>query len=312
AAGHAGQEVEGQGEHLEGDEHHDEVARGGEEQHAAGGEEHEREDLGLAHPGPLGLVLVRAAGPRGGLSGEGVLAPLGAVGDDEQADQRDERDDPLREQRGTVLDERAADDLAGALGLDAGPAPHDRHQRGRGGQRRQRHLDAAPRPAGHEPGDEHAEQACTEYDEDGRQGRPVDVRWDEVHFSLPSATAAAASLDPSEPASAAVSSELGCSIAASCATGRSTSMTGPGTKPRASIEATSGATTHFSRAPRTGSAARMTASTANAAATMFTRNVPRSTRYSGTKPDRPGSDSVARPATSQVPASTGVTRCMPP
>ena len=55
----------------------------------------------------------------------------------------------------------------------------------------------------------------------------------------------------------------------------------------------------------------MTPMTAKAAASQFASNVPTSTRYSGTNPDRPGSAMDARPATRDSPASTGVTRCMP-
>ena len=51
--------------------------------------------------------------------------------------------------------------------------------------------------------------------------------------------------------------------------------------------------------------------TANSASGPLTVHVPMSTRYSGTKPDRPGRAMDARPDTSHRPARTGVTRCMP-
>ena len=58
-------------------------------------------------------------------------------------------------------------------------------------------------------------------------------------------------------------------------------------------------------------AAMTTPRTAKRAAAALTRHVPIRTRYSGTKPDRPGSAMEARPAVSHSPARTGATRCIP-
>ena len=60
------------------------------------------------------------------------------------------------------------------------------------------------------------------------------------------------------------------------------------------------------------SAASTTPNAATTAAALCAPNVPTSTRNSLTNVDRPGSDSADRPATRNVPASTGTTFCRPP
>ena len=58
-------------------------------------------------------------------------------------------------------------------------------------------------------------------------------------------------------------------------------------------------------------AAMTTPRTAKSASGALTFQVPMSTRYSGTKPDNPGSAIDARPEISHRPDRTGVTLCMP-
>ena len=59
-------------------------------------------------------------------------------------------------------------------------------------------------------------------------------------------------------------------------------------------------------------AARTVAIVAATAAALYLVNVPTRTRNSLTNVDRPGSDSAARPAIRNSPASTGATFCTPP
>ena len=71
ATGQAAEQVERQREHLERDEHGQQVVGGREHQHAADREHHQREDLGVLEALGRGLALGLGAGQRRGLAGEG-------------------------------------------------------------------------------------------------------------------------------------------------------------------------------------------------------------------------------------------------
>ena len=72
APSQTGHDVQRQGEHLEADEHRDEVVRGDEHHHAQDREEREGEDLGRRIARPGGRVLLRRARRRGPHRREGV------------------------------------------------------------------------------------------------------------------------------------------------------------------------------------------------------------------------------------------------
>ena len=145
APGQAGEQVQRQREHLERDEHRQQVAGGGEDHHPAGREQHERVHLGLRQPLPAGDLLVVRAGDGGGLRGERVLAGLAAVGDEQQRDEREQRDHPLQDERRPVEDHRAAEHDGPAGVPDVRPQRRDRDHgaRGRGQGEAELHGPAA-------------------------------------------------------------------------------------------------------------------------------------------------------------------------
>ena len=115
-AGHPADQVQRQAEHLERDEHDQQVVRGDEQHHAADGERRQRVDLGLHPLRREQLAVARAAGRNGGRRHERragrVEGPLGEQQDRQRAEPGDRR---LQEQPGAVDGERAAGgDLAGA------------------------------------------------------------------------------------------------------------------------------------------------------------------------------------------------------
>src|SRR5207249_1938508 len=106
AAGQGAQDVEREGEDLQGDEEGQQVVGRREDQHAADREEDDREDLGGGEPGLDRGLFGGAAGDGGGLGGERVhrlvvrrgVEP--ALGEGEDGDQGDQQDRALEEEGG--------------------------------------------------------------------------------------------------------------------------------------------------------------------------------------------------------------------
>src|SRR5690606_12462028 len=190
-------------------------------------------------------------------------------------EEREQHDDPLDREPERVDHHRPAEHAHAVGGdvapLDGGVAPqHDDERERRGGREQgQDHLDRAPDARGHERLDEHADDAGAEHDEDRGEVEPVDRGGHEgvVHDSLPSSVLRVtcdAWPSTSVPSASANGSERGGS--STPATARSDSVTSAGSRTRSSAGAgyrprtrrttTSGATTHFSRAPRSGSSSR--------------------------------------------------------
>ena len=147
APGEPAEQVQRQREHLERDEHGQQVVGRGEQQHAADREHRERVDLGVVQALGGGLALGLGARQGGGLAGErGHAALEPALGEQQDpADGEDERDDPEDDGR-TVDRERAAggdgavgDDVTvGALEVLRGPGRRRSSRRGRPAGRRPR------------------------------------------------------------------------------------------------------------------------------------------------------------------------------
>ena len=102
----AAQQVERQRQHLEGDEHREQVTGRGEEHHAADREQQQRVDLGVVEAG--GGALGVGARERGGLAGEHRHPALDlALGEQQDAPDGEDQDQSPQEQRRTVERDRA-------------------------------------------------------------------------------------------------------------------------------------------------------------------------------------------------------------
>ncbi|SCD30840.1 hypothetical protein GA0115236_10067 [Streptomyces sp. IgraMP-1] len=156
AAGQGAHQVEREGEDLQRDEEGQQVVGGGEDDHAADREEHQREDLGGGEPGLDSGLFGLAARDGPGLRHEGVdplaVRPVeAAFGEGEGGQDAGEQDDALEEEGRPVHREGAHGDT----GLLGGGVPADREgdDGGEGGAERdhgQPELDVVAGPAGRE------------------------------------------------------------------------------------------------------------------------------------------------------------------
>ncbi len=130
------EQVERQREHLEGDEHREQVAGGGEQQHAADREHQQRVDLGVLDAAGGGLPLGLGAREGRGLAGERGDAGLDpALGEQRDAEQREDQDQAPEEHGRAVDDDRALgpdEAAAGAVGDLVEPVPGEDGERERG------------------------------------------------------------------------------------------------------------------------------------------------------------------------------------
>ena len=103
--GQAAHQIQRQREHLERDEHGQQVTGCGKQQHAADGEHGQREHLGLCDPGFGSHLLGDAARHRRRLRGEGIQTRsartgsviCGVLGDQQQPEDGDQQDGALQE-----------------------------------------------------------------------------------------------------------------------------------------------------------------------------------------------------------------------
>ena len=103
-----GHDVERQREHLERDEHHEQVRRRGEEQHAADAEQEQRPHLGLEPAESRECLLVLGSRERRCAGGEVVTGRVDrALSHDEGSDRGEDEDRALHEQRRAVDRDRA-------------------------------------------------------------------------------------------------------------------------------------------------------------------------------------------------------------
>ena len=191
----AAQQVERQREHLERDEHRQQVVGRREHQHAADREHQQREDLGLGDAGGRQRALV--LGARQGRAGRGERAAgvQCLLGRRQQAGQREQQDRALQELRRAVDGDGALRD-----DRDVAGGQHERDERPDQPRRGQTELHLVAPQARHEGLDQHADHRDTEDDQHRSEQPVVDARGVEggrklhrrgahgAHGSWPSAT----------------------------------------------------------------------------------------------------------------------------
>ncbi len=136
--GQAAQQVQRQRQHLERDEHGQQVVGGREEHHAADREQRQREDLGVHEPGGAGAS--RSSGLPGVAAACAANAAVAGVADEQHADEGEHQHGALDEQRRPVDRDGAhrGDVARAALGVQAVHGGHHDRQDERGGQRAER------------------------------------------------------------------------------------------------------------------------------------------------------------------------------
>jgi hypothetical protein len=172
AAGQAADEVQRETEHLERDEHDEQVVGGDEQHHAADGERGQRVDLGLHPLGGEQLVVARAPGRDGGRRHERgarrVQRPLGEQQDGQRAQAGD---------RGLQEESRAVDgERATCRDLPAAGQQQGADQRAHRAHEGDGDLDRVPGVAGPEGLHENADAGRTEHEQQRRQRREGEVR----------------------------------------------------------------------------------------------------------------------------------------
>ena len=174
APGQPAQQVQRQREHLERDEHRQQVAGGGEDQHAADREQQQRVDLGLHQPGPAARASsssragdgrglrrrTRRAGrrPRSAIDQHARAAPAARIV-------------PCRNSAGPSITHGAAEADGAAGVLDAGHSARRRPARRRAPSDAEDELRRAPRAARRERLDQHADHRGAEHDGTGETAR---------------------------------------------------------------------------------------------------------------------------------------------
>ena len=181
--GQAAHQVQRQREHLERDEHGEQIVGGREQHHAADGEHGQREHLGLGDPGLNGRLLGEAARNRGGLRGERVQARCdpprrtrtvrigfaATFGDQQHADDREPHDGALQQQGGPVDGDCShGRELSGA-GADGAVVAHHGDERRDQPDQGEHDLDAVPAPVRCEGLHQHTGHRDDEHDQHRRQ-----------------------------------------------------------------------------------------------------------------------------------------------
>ena len=195
ATGEPAQQVQREAEHLQRDEHRQQVVRGGEHEHPQHDEEQERVHLGLLQAGTAGGVLTGRAGHRGGLRREAGLV-VDPVADQQHRHHGEHEHHRHEEARDAVDRDGAArgDHVAGV------PLPHEQPERDEQADGRQHHLRHAPATTGQERLEDDGDHGGAGDDEHRQRRQVVDLRGRDGtrrggggaeqgdHPSLPSAT----------------------------------------------------------------------------------------------------------------------------
>ncbi len=179
APGETAQQVQRQRQHLEPDEHGQQIVGRREQQHAADGKQRQRIDLGVREPGQQALSLLGAAGDRGGLRGERADL-MRRLGNQQNADESQDQDGGLDEE-GWPVNANGPDRNHGtgpAAGEDrAAGGQHDRENECPGqAAEGQRNVHRPPQVPRRECLDQHASQGSREDEQHRGEQAPLEVR----------------------------------------------------------------------------------------------------------------------------------------
>ena len=177
--GQAAHQVQRQREHLERDEHGEQIVGGRKQHHAADGEHGQREHLGLGDPGLDGCLFGEAARNRGCLRGERVqsrcdpprrtrtvrIGFAATFGDQQHADDREPHDGALQQQRGPVDGDRSHGGQLSGAGTDGAVVAHHGDESRDQPDQGERDLDAVPAPVRCEGLHQHTGHRDDEHDQ---------------------------------------------------------------------------------------------------------------------------------------------------
>jgi hypothetical protein len=176
-------QVQRQRQHLERDEHCQQVVGGREQQHAADGEHRQRKHLGLHYSGLGSQLFGHAARDRRRLRGERVQSAAAGLrirwstplGDEQDTEHADEQNRALQEQRRRVDGDSAQHRGVSGLPVQISGEHDHRHERRDQPAEAEDELSGVPLPAGQEGLDENTDDSHPQDDQHGGEQAVFDA-----------------------------------------------------------------------------------------------------------------------------------------